>query len=139
MQLKTKSKGSLNCVGVIKSNDKRAKKYRAIWRENGKQKSKGFENYEDAVKFRKYIEIELINDYIQELEAQVQELNDDAIWWTNRFNALERENKQLKERIDKTIECINENTYLGDGEYTNHCDMLSRNELLVILGDKENE
>ena len=67
MQLKVKSKSSTNCVGVIKANDKRTKKYRAIWKENGKQKSKGFEIYEDAVKYRKSIEIKLMNEYIKEL------------------------------------------------------------------------
>lgn len=139
MQLKTKSKGSLNCVGVIKANDKRAKKYRAIWRENGKQKSKGFENYEDAVKFRKYIEIELMNDYMQEVEAQVQELNDNNIWWHNRFNVVQRDYENLKDKIDKAIEYIT-----TEQLYTNYQWGKSQYEkilkdLLAILGDKENE
>ena len=75
----------------------------------------------------------------KQLKEELQEANDNIIWWSNRFKAVQRDYENLKERIEETIECINENTYLGDGEYTNHCDMLSRNELLEILGDKENE
>ena len=138
MQLKTKSKGSLNCVGVIKANDKRAKKYRAIWRENGKQKSKGFENYEDAVKFRKYIELELINNYVQELETQVQELNDDAIWWVNRYNAVQRDYKNLQQRIDKAIELLKGSAMFYCEEDRQWLEELFK-RILEILGDKENE
>ena len=68
MQLKIKPKGSTNVVGVIEATDGRRLKYRAIWRENGKQCSKGFETLEEAIKFRKSIEKEMINDY---LESQV--------------------------------------------------------------------
>lgn len=44
---------------------------------------------------------------------------------------LENENKQLKERIDKAIEFLHNNTMIG------HCK--EHYELLEILGDKENE
>lgn len=44
-----------NAKGVY-IDETRKKKYRVIWRENGKQKSKGFEKYNDAINFRKTIE-----------------------------------------------------------------------------------
>lgn len=68
MQLKTKCKGSTNRVGVIEATDGRRLKYRAIWKENGKQCSKGFENFEDAKKFRSLIEIKLMDEYKDFLE-----------------------------------------------------------------------
>ena len=43
----------------------------------------------------------------------------------------------LLQKIDKAIEYIKECTYLGDGIYSNYCDNMSANELLKILGCKE--
>ena len=70
MQLNTKPKGRTNRVGVIEATDGRLLKYRAIWRENGKQCSMGFENYEDAVAFRSSIEKEMIKDYLEEIDKE---------------------------------------------------------------------
>ena len=70
MQLKTKCKGSTSRVGVIKATDNRRLKYRAIWRENGKQCSKGFEDFEEAVKFRNSIENKMIDEYKEYLEKE---------------------------------------------------------------------
>lgn len=73
MQLKLKPKGSVNKVGVIKATDGRRLKYRAIWRKNGKQCSKGFETLKEAVDFRNYIEKEMIEEYKKYLESEVNE------------------------------------------------------------------
>ncbi len=77
MQLKTKPKGSINRVGVIEAPDNRRLKYRAIWRENGKQRSKGFETLDEAIKFRASIEIELIDDYKTCLKNELNDLFND--------------------------------------------------------------
>lgn len=80
---------------------------------------------------------EIINEYNKEIIKNIfKKINDKEM-----YVILELVNRLQDNinKIDKAIEYINENTYLGDGEYTNHCDMLSRNELLEILGDKENE
>ena len=83
MQLKTKPKGSTDRVGVIESHDNRKLKYRTIWRENGKQCSKGFENYDEAVKFREEIEKELIDDYLNDLIKIKPNEEYKAIEWLN--------------------------------------------------------
>lgn len=70
MQLKIKPKGSTNRVGVIKATDGRRLKYRTIWRDDGKQCSKGFEKFEDAVNFRISIEKKLIEEYMKGLESK---------------------------------------------------------------------
>ena len=70
MQLKTKCKGSTSRVGVIETTDNRRLKYRAIWRENGKQCSKGFEEFAEAVKFRNSIENKMIDEYKAYLEKE---------------------------------------------------------------------
>lgn len=72
MHLKTKSKGSTGRVGVIEATDNRPKKYRAIWRENGKQRSKGFYTLEEAVAFRNIIENELIDEYKTYLKQELE-------------------------------------------------------------------
>ena len=75
MQLKTKPKGCINRVGVVKAPDKRRLKYRAIWRENGKQRTKGFATVEEAIAFRNSIEKKLINDYKNYLDREVDNKN----------------------------------------------------------------
>lgn len=57
------------------------------------------------------------------LEAQIQELNDNTIWWTNRFNAAEREikqlqqeNKQLKDNWNKLREYVIKEVIATDNE-----------------------
>ncbi|MEE3344661.1 MAG: hypothetical protein VZS44_11245 [Bacilli bacterium] len=46
--------------------------------------------------------------YIEQLEADYKEANDSITWWTNRYNALNKEYKLLKDRneinIDRNIE-----------------------------------
>lgn len=44
---------------------------------------------------------------IEQLEADYKEANESVTWWQNRYNALERENKNLKNNRDKAIEFIN--------------------------------
>ena len=52
---------------------------------------------------------EELTDYAMEneqLEAEIKELNDSITWWTNRFNAVERDKRDYKTRIDKAIEIL---------------------------------
>lgn len=91
MQLKTKPKGSVNRTGVIEATDGRRLKYRTIWRENGKQCSKGFETLEEAIDFRRYIENEMINEYKKYLE---EENNAE-----NLFKKLGYEKNEINESI----------------------------------------
>lgn len=50
----------------------------------------------------------LLLSYIEQLEADYKEANDSITWWTNRYNALNKEYKLLKDRneinIDRNIE-----------------------------------
>lgn len=49
--------------------------------------------------------------YIAQKDDEIKELNDSITWWNNRFNAVERNNRELRDRIDKAIEyhdnCVN--------------------------------
>ena len=70
---------------------------------------------------------------LKELEKYGFELNENITWWQNRFHAVERNNRELKERIDKAKEYINKNW----GHWcSNHCKYAT--ETIEILGDKEN-
>lgn len=48
---------------------------------------------------------------IDELNGEIEELRDDNVWYNNRFKAVARDHANLREKIDKAIECIkNRNT-----------------------------
>lgn len=61
---------------------------------------------EEPAKFENF---KKLLSYIEQLEADYKETNDSITWWTNRFNAVERDNRDYKSRIDKAIEYINKN------------------------------
>lgn len=39
----------------------------------------------------------LLSNYITNLQEELKSANESITWWTNRFNAVEKENKKLKE------------------------------------------
>ena len=47
---------------------------------------------------------------IEELKADIEEYRDSTTWWSNRFNAVERDNRELKKTINGMID--NEEKYL---------------------------
>lgn len=67
----------------------------------------GYGDYEKSL-FKS--EIKMLLDYITNLQQEIKEANDIITWWTNRFKAVERDNRELKEeleeekRIDKAVE-----------------------------------
>lgn len=74
-----------------------------------------------------------LREKIEELQAEIKELNDDIVWWTNRFNAVERDNERLHNIIKEVREYIK--------SHSNNCmfelRMEELEELLEIL-DKDN-
>ena len=56
-----------------------------------------------------YKEMNKLLKYITNLQEENKELNDDNIWWNNRFKAVERNYKDYKSRNKKAIEFIKEN------------------------------
>lgn len=60
----------------------------------------------------KYIEVK--EQECDELTEDLTEANESIIWWTNRFNAIERDNKILQEKIDKAVKYIKECTSSPD-------------------------
>lgn len=89
------------------------------------------------------------NKEIESLHQEIKELNDSVIWWTNRFNAVERDNRELKTRIDKAIEYINKHTrYEHDGsdyDYMEWVDIDETNQVFIenildiLQGSESNE
>lgn len=53
------------------------------------------------------IVVETQKEEIEELKAEIHDLNDSVTWWTNRANASERDKKEYKQRIDKALKHIN--------------------------------
>lgn len=53
-------------------------------------------------------EVNLLSSYIEQLKNNYIEANENITWWTNRFNAVERDNRNLKNNRDKAIEYLEE-------------------------------
>lgn len=45
-------------------------------------------------------ECKCLLNYITNLQQEIKEANDSVTWWTNRFNALQKENEDLEEIIN---------------------------------------
>ena len=58
-----------------------------------------------------YVKYDEVKERLEELEEELKNANESITWWTNRFNAVERNNKIYKERIDKAIKYIKEYNY----------------------------
>ena len=99
-------------------------------------------------------------DYIINLQEENKELNDNNIFWSNRFKAVERDNRNLKaklemyengvyfssendklqERIDKAVEYIRKQTHDEDtGNYLGYSDLIDDEHLLNILQGSDKE
>lgn len=48
------------------------------------------------------------DDEIEELKADIEEYRDSTTWWSNRFNAVERDNRELRKEINKLKSIIKE-------------------------------
>lgn len=80
---------------------------------------------EDDIDYTRWFHLEdlkKVKDYItnlqqenKQLKEELKEANDNIIWWSNRFNAVERDNRQLKNEIQLRIKSIEklENDIIG--------------------------
>ena len=67
-------------------------------------------------------------EIIFELQEELKSANDSITWWTNRFNAVQRDYEYYKLRIEKAIEYVNKND-----DYFYNYPLINRNDLLNIL------
>lgn len=75
----------------------------------------------------------------EEEKAELEELYENSEWWHNRFKAVQRDYEELKAKIDKAIEYIKQYGNLYCLKHTQFKKYKQYEELLKILGDKENE
>ncbi len=82
-----------------------------------------------------------LGDYITNLQEELQESNESITWWANRFNAVERDKKDYKSRIDKAKEYINHEIFkrtilvgVGTKKYTRN---ILDNVLNILNGGDE--
>lgn len=77
-----------------------------------------------------------------ELRTEIQELNDNSTWWKNRYEAVNKINKEKQDIIDKTIEVIHEMAGFGyqDGNifYYSSSEFKARSKVLleILKGEK---
>ena len=53
---------------------------------------------------------------IEQLENDYKEANESVTWWQNRFNAVERDKKQLENNRDKAIEYVEHHKFNKFGD-----------------------
>ena len=78
---------------------------------------------------------------IQVLKEELKSANESITWWQNRFNAIERDNKNYKSRCEKAISYIKENGCFNE-EYklcTKPFNTLKLDDLLDILQGVDKE
>ena len=73
-------------------------------------------------------EITYLLDYITNLQQENQELNDSIIWWTNRFNAVQRDYEELKQENERLKELCDKYEEEHSNEF--QCWKRDRKELL---------
>ena len=69
----------------------------------------------------------------EEEKAELEELYENSEWWHNRFNAVERDNRNLKNKIDKAIDKL----YCYGEVFDSKILQQFQREMIKILGDKE--
>jgi molecular chaperone GrpE (heat shock protein) len=88
-------------------------------------------------------ELEKERKKVKELKADLKEANESITWWTNRFNAVERDNREIQNRIDKAVEIIKKYGYekqMEEDYLMNRVNLANYNCLLLdILEGNNNE
>ena len=85
------------------------------------------------------------DDEIEELKADIEEYRDSTTWWSNRFNAVERDNRELGKEIGRLHSIIKEvREYIDKFIKANYEDVFNQEQkeymvkILQML-DKESE
>lgn len=83
-----------------------------------------------------------LRDFITNLQQELKEANESIIWWSNRFKAVERDNRDYKSRIEKAVEYIKNNIswyYDEDLDESIYQDVVNGDDLLNILQNGSDE
>lgn len=84
-------------------------------------------------------EIDRLLTRIRELEAEVEEANDNATWWRNRYTAMEKSCGNREEYITKLLGRINKVLDICD-KLDNYLDVSDVIEIKnILIGGNENK
>jgi peptidoglycan hydrolase CwlO-like protein len=76
-------------------------------------------------------------DENQQLKADLQEANDNATWWQNRFKSEHMQNKELQTKIDEITEYLKNQLEYLDFEKDIKARMLG--SMVLVFLDKESK
>ena len=103
-------------INMQNSREYRSKFLKEFQKEHGKNV---FPDYDEI--YKRY----------DEMKVELQDANVSVIWWQNRYNAVERDRKQLENNRDKALKFIKENSYKkGDGTIMYDTDIQKLNDIL---------
>ena len=72
------------------------------------------------------------DDEIEELKADIEEYRDSTTWWSNRFKAVERDNRKLKKEIERLNNVIKQIYEIFEkGRFEDNCDCIQIEELIT--------
>lgn len=84
-----------------------------------------------------YDELEKALKEIERLKADLQEANDNATWWQNRFKSEHMQNKELQTKIDEITEYLKNQLEYLDFEKDMKARMLG--SMVLVFLDKESK
>lgn len=73
-------------------------------------------------------EISILEDYITNLQEELKSAYESIAWWNNRYNALRKENQDLKEQLENKIDLYEDTISYQLGYDKGSEDYKSRNE-----------
>lgn len=84
---------------------------------NREYRSKFLKEFQEEHGKNVYPDYDEIYKRYDEMKAELQEANDSVTWWQNRYNAVERDKKQLENNRDKALKII-DSYELGKYDYS---------------------
>ncbi len=79
----------------------------------------------------------IVYKHIEILEEELKSANEEITWWSNRFKAVERDNRQLKKDKKKAIELLDELNIKIKDILKIGIDIKEISDIREILGEKE--
>ena len=75
---------------------------------------------------------------VEIINAEIETLNESITWWSNRFNAVERDNRELRkeiEKLNKALQSINKILQNEYNELTDYTGYIYKTDLINKLLD----
>ena len=73
---------------------------------------------------------------VEIINAEIETLNESITWWSNRFNAVERDNRELRKEIERLNKKLEDLEKLNNANYQS---FIETNKIIIELEKWLNE